>query len=119
MALKDLIRKPDQNLRSTEENDEAALAFISGAPVHAAPKEKRKRKKAPSFVRTTFSLTKDLNLRIDRISMMPRDFKASRSDVIRAAVMALRQLSRAEIVALLEVASKAEPLTDMESERVD
>ncbi len=119
MALKSLIRKPEEDTPSFEQNDEAALAFIAGAPVHAAPKEKRKRKKAPKFVRTTFSLTKDLNLRIDRISMMPRDFKASRSDVIRAAVMALGHLSKAEIVALLEVASKAEPLTDVEQENED
>jgi len=110
MGLKDLIRKPEHLALSKEETDEAALAFISAAPVSATPKLKRKRKKAPTFVRTTFSLSKDLNRQIDKISLLPRSFRASRSDVIRAGVIALQQLDKAELLALLETASKAEPL---------
>jgi Arc/MetJ-type ribon-helix-helix transcriptional regulator len=113
MGLKDLIRKPDQVTPTTEANDEAALAFISAAPVSATPEPKRKRKKAPTFVRTTFSLSKDVNRQIDKISLLPRTFRISRSDVIRAGIMALQNLEKAELITLLENASKAEPITDV------
>lgn len=113
MGLKDLIRKPDQVALTTEANDEAALAFISAAPVSATPEPKRKRKKAPTFVRTTFSLSKDVNRQIDKISLLPRTFRISRSDVIRAGIMALQNLEKAELIMLLENASKAEPITDV------
>lgn len=110
MGLKDLIRKPQQVVLTPEETDEAALAFIAAAPVSATHKPKRKRKKAPTFVRTTFSLSKDLNKQIDKISLMPRSFRASRSDVIRAGIIALQQLDKVDLLTLLETASKAEPL---------
>lgn len=119
MGLKDLVRKPDQVVLPADANEEAALAFIAGAPLSATPKAKRKRRKAPTFVRTTFSLSKDLNQKIDKISLMPREFKASRSDVIRAAIVALRKLSKAEIIALLEDASKAEPIANTERDGED
>ena len=115
MGLKDLIRKPDQTISSSEANDEAALAFISAAPVSATPEPKRKRKKAPTFVRTTFSLSKDFNKQIDKISLLPRTFRISRSDVIRAGIIALQNLEKGELIALLEKASKAEPI-DIEAE---
>jgi Arc/MetJ-type ribon-helix-helix transcriptional regulator len=113
MGLKDLIRKPDQVAPTTKANDEAALAFISAAPVSATPEPKRKRKKAPTFVRTTFSLSKDVNRQIDKISLLPRTFRISRSDVIRAGIMALQNLEKAELITLLENASKAEPIIDV------
>jgi Arc/MetJ-type ribon-helix-helix transcriptional regulator len=114
MGLKDLIRQPDEVKPVVEENDEAALAFIAGAPVSATPKPKRKRKKAPSFVRTTFSLSKDFNKQIDKLVLVPRSFRVSRSDVIRAGIMALQNLERPEVLALLETASKSEPVPDLD-----
>lgn len=115
MGLKDLIRKPLPDPTDNEANDEAALAFIAGAPVSATPKAKltRRRKKAPTFVRTTFSLSKDVNKQIDKISLIPRAFRATRSDVIRAGIIALKRLDRADLLALLEDASKADPVDDM------
>lgn len=113
MGLKDLIRKQEPVIPPQESNDEAALAFIAAAPVSASPESKRKRKKAPTFVRTTFSLSKDLNRQIDKISLLPRNFRISRSDVIRAGVMALQNLDKADLIALLESASKAEPVSDL------
>jgi len=112
MGLKDLIRKPPHQSEDEEANNDAALAFIAGAPVSATPKPKRKRKKAPTFVRTTFSLSKDVNKQIDKISLIPRAFRASRSDVIRAGVIALQNLDKADLLALLEVASKADPIEE-------
>lgn len=119
MGLKDLVRKPEQVVAQTEANEEAALAFIAGAPLSATPKAKRKRKKAPTFVRTTFSLSKDINLKIDKMALMPRDFKATRSDVVRAAILAMRKLGKAEIIALLEATSQAEPLASRGSDDED
>lgn len=114
MGLKDLIRKPQHESVDQEANNEAALAFIAGAPVSATPKPKakRRRKKAPTFVRTTFSLSKDVNKQIDKISLMPRAFRVSRSDVIRAGVIALKKLEKGELLALLEAAAKADPIDD-------
>jgi Arc/MetJ-type ribon-helix-helix transcriptional regulator len=114
MGLKDLIRKPLHESMDNEANDEAALAFIAGAPVSATPKPKRKRKKAPTFVRTTFSLSKDVNKQIDKISLIPRAFRASRSDVIRAGVIALQNLDKGDLLALLEAASKADPIDEID-----
>lgn len=114
--MKDLIRKPDEVRPPAEDSDEAAMAFISAAPLSATPVPKRKRKKAPTFVRTTFSLSKDLNKQIDKISLMPRAFRISRSDVIRASIMALQNLEKSDLIALLESASKTEPIKDLEDE---
>jgi Arc/MetJ-type ribon-helix-helix transcriptional regulator len=114
MGLKDLIRQPEHIKPSSEANDEAAQAFISGAPVSATPAPKRKRKKAQTFVRTTFSLSKDVNKKIDKIVLLPRNMRISRSDVIRAGIMALQNLDKADLLTLLEAASKAEPMTDSE-----
>lgn len=116
MGLKDLIRKPLPEPTTSEANDEAALAFIAGAPVSATAKPKltRRRKKAPTFVRTTFSLSKDVNKQIDKISLIPRAFRVTRSDVIRAGIIALKRLDRADLLALLEDASKADPIDGLE-----
>lgn len=111
MGLKGLTRQPapvDQ-----PENDVAAEVFISGAPVSTAPGLRKRKKKAATYVRTTFSLSKDLNKQIDKLSLTPRNFRATRSDVVRAGVTALLSMDRAELLALLENASKAEPLDDV------
>lgn len=113
MGLKDLIRQPKPAEPSLEAHDEAALAFISGAPMSATPEPRKKRKKAPTFVRTTFSLSKDVNRQIDKLSLMPRNFRATRSDVVRAGIMALQALEKAELLGVLESACKAEPIEDL------
>jgi Arc/MetJ-type ribon-helix-helix transcriptional regulator len=113
MGLKDLIRQPKPSDRSAEDVANAAQAFIDGAPISTSSEPKRKRKKAPTFVRTTFSLSKDINRQIDKISLMPRNFRATRSDVIRAGILALQSLEKGALLALLENASKAEPIEDI------
>lgn len=113
MGLKNLIKQPKEEVAPSP-NDAAALAFISGAPVTAAPESKPKKKKGPTFVRCTFSLSKDFNRQIEKMSLIPRTFRATRSDVIRAGILALQGLEKSEQLALLERASKAEPLLDIE-----
>lgn len=61
-------------------------------------------KPAPSKVykRVTFSLTDELDKEIDRLSLIPRGFRASKSDVIRAAVALLSEQGEDEISRLLQ-----------------
>ena len=77
------------------DHERRAEKFISGA----SPRQTHN--KAPSFKRYTFSLTADVSAEIDRLSLAPRDFRASRSDVVKAGVEALRQLPEVELVEIL------------------
>lgn len=114
MGLKDLVRKPAvEREPSNSSHDKAVEDFIAGAPVTTAPASSRKRKRKPSFVRTTFSLSKDVNRQIDKISLYPRAFKVSRSDVVRAGVMALMAMDRQGLIQLLEQVSGSEPIDDV------
>lgn len=113
MGLKDLIRKAPSEAPESTETNAAAEAFIAAAPVSTAP-IKRRRKSKPNYVRTTFSLTEELNRKIDKISLTPRNFRVSRSDVVRAGVIALLSLERAELLSLLEQVSKSDPIADEE-----
>ena len=54
------------------------------------------------FKRVTFSLTDQISEEIDRLSLIPRGFRATRSDVVRAGVAALSAMSEEQVVALLE-----------------
>lgn len=79
----------------------AADEFINGAKVDgknngAAPVSQR------VYKRVTFSLTDDLDKEIDRLSLIPRGFRASKSDVVRAAVALLGGQSDEEISRLLQ-----------------
>ena len=118
MGLKNLSRLSRMNENAPERSVEAAAqAFIADAPVGTNPEPKRRRKKAsPTFVRTTFSLSKDVNRQIDKISLTPRNFRATRSDVIRAGIAALQNLDKAELLELLERASRAEPIEELTQE---
>lgn len=53
------------------------------------------------FKRVTFSLTDQISEEIDRLSLIPRGFRATRSDVIRAGVAALSAMTEGQVVALL------------------
>jgi len=56
---------------------------------------------AAVFKRVTFSLTDQISEEIDRLSLIPRGFRASRSDVVRAGVAALADMTEEQVVALL------------------
>lgn len=115
MGLKNLMRQLDTLEKNSSAVDAAAEAFISAAPVSTVQIENRKRRSTSksSYVRTTFSLSKDVNKQIDKLSLTPRNFRVSRSDVVRAGVMVLLDMDRAELLALLEKASKADPISDV------
>ncbi|OKS22353.1 hypothetical protein [Pseudomonas aeruginosa] len=78
--------------------EEAVSAFINGASLKAnAPVQS-----AAVFKRVTFSLTEQISEEIDRLSLVPRGFRATRSDVVRAGVAALSAMTEEQVVALLE-----------------
>lgn len=58
------------------------------------------------FKRVTFSLTNQISEEIDRLSLIPRGFRASRSDVVRAGVAALAAMTEEQIVELLDRARR-------------
>lgn len=54
------------------------------------------------YKRITFSLTDDIDKEIDRLSLIPRGFRATKSDVIRAAVALLAEQDEDEVSRLLQ-----------------
>lgn len=123
MGLKDLARKPESAPAGSVNVDDAAQAFISGAAVKSTsvtatglrrgrpPKKTSElRKTSP----TTFSLDKRVNRDIDRLTLVHKNLKLSRSDVVRAGVAALQGMDRDELLQLLERVSQSEAMTDGE-----
>ena len=54
------------------------------------------------FKRVPFSLTAQISEEIDRLSLIPRGVRATRSDVVRAGVAALSGMTEDQVVALLD-----------------
>lgn len=79
--------------------DAAADAFIGAAKVmHNGENPKPTARK---YKRVTLSLDELIDAEIDRLSLLPRDFKTSRSDVVKAAVALLATRSDADVIELL------------------
>ena len=123
MGLKDLVRKPQE--APAQDGDAAAQEFISGAAVKSSgasvtPSGRRRGRppKKLSELRnttpTTFSLDKKVNRSIDRLTLASRNLKVSRSDVIRAGVLALQEMDVDQLQALLERVSRNEVIGDSE-----
>ena len=66
------------------------------------PKPNAPAQSAAVFKRVTFSLTDQISEEIDRLSLIPRGFRVSRSDVVRAGVAALAAMPEEQLVALLD-----------------
>lgn len=126
MGLKDLARKPAVQDVSTQDSDAAAQEFISGAAVKSsnsvAPTGRRRGRppKKLSELRnttpTTFSLDKKVNRAIDRLALAPRNLKVSRSDIVRAGVLALQEMEPDQFQALLERVSRSEVIDDSDGD---
>ena len=67
----------------------AADDFINAAKVDGKNSSSAVSASQRVYKRVTFSLTDELDKEIDRLSLIPRGFRASKSDVIRAAVALL------------------------------
>ncbi|MNR60977.1 hypothetical protein D3C85_1825890 [compost metagenome] len=53
------------------------------------------------YKRVNLSLDEQVDAELDRLSLLPRDFKSSRSDVVKAAVALLSTHSDTEIIEML------------------
>ena len=94
MSLKGLNKQPPSPAAGQD-----ADAFISAAKVlhngpHAKPSGVR-------YKRVNLSLDEHVDAELDRLSLLPRDFKASRSDVVKAAVALLATHTDAEVIEML------------------
>lgn len=125
MSMKGLGRaKPPTD----EEREAQRLAFIAGASLQAGipedspqvegvkPAPKARKPKKEGAKRTIFSLTDTVNTQIDKLSLAPRAFKATRSDVVKAGVIALRAMSKAEVVALLAQVTGSDSVEDQDDD---
>jgi Arc/MetJ-type ribon-helix-helix transcriptional regulator len=122
MGLKDLVRKPANQDAPVQDSDAAAQEFISGAAVKSstsvAPAGRRRGrppKKVSELRNTTptmFSLDKKVNRAIDRLTLTPRNLKVSRSDIVRAGVLALQEMEPDLLQALLERVSRNKVIGD-------
>ena len=54
------------------------------------------------FKRYNFSLTQAVSNDIDNISLIPRNFRCNRSDVIKAAITSFKKLSEKQKIELLQ-----------------
>lgn len=63
---------------------------------------RQKKVNKATFKRFNFSLTEDVSKDIDLISLLPRDFRCSRSDVIKAAILSFKKLSPDQQIHLLK-----------------
>lgn len=91
--------------RPTHADSPEADEFIQGAKVDgkkgvvAAPPAPTKEAK---FKRLNFSLDDSVDREIERLSLIPRTFRATRSDVVRAGIAALSAMSEEQIVEMME-----------------
>ncbi|MBA6129974.1 hypothetical protein [Pseudomonas juntendi] len=94
MSLKGLNKQPPSPAAGQD-----ADAFIGAAKVlhngaHSKPSGVR-------YKRVNLSLDEHVDTELDRLSLLPRDFKASRSDVVKAAVALLATHTDTEIIEML------------------
>lgn len=87
MSLKGL-GKEERHVQEIKAED-----FIKGASKRVASLKVSKER---TFERCMFSLTHEVSKEIDRLSLVPRDFRASRSDVVKAAIAAFAALPETE-----------------------
>lgn len=90
-----------------QQNEDDVRKFVAGAAVKAVVRPKKK--PAAMAKRFNFSLTQKVSDTIDKLTRWPRTFNASRSDVIRAGVLALQRMDRAEALKLMAEVTGEDP----------
>ncbi|MNC55006.1 hypothetical protein D3C75_1045150 [compost metagenome] len=94
MSLKGLSKSPPSPAQA-----DAADAFIGAAKVmHNGENSKPTTRK---YKRVNLSLDEQVDAELDRLSLLPRDFKSSRSDVVKAAVALLATHSDTDVIEML------------------
>lgn len=96
MSLKGLSKSIPTAILDT---DMAADSFIGAAKVlHNGTEPKST---GVRFKRVNLSLDAKVDAELDRLSLLPRDFRASRSDVVKAAVALLSTQTEENIIDML------------------
>lgn len=54
------------------------------------------------FKRYNFSLTEEVSKKIDELSLKPRSFRCSRSEVVKAGIQALANMNEKELLSILQ-----------------
>jgi len=76
--------------------EQEAEEFISGVKKRIEKTGATRRERV--YERYTFSLTPDISKDIDEISYLPSDFRVNRSDVIKAAILLLKNKDKKIII---------------------
>ncbi len=84
-----------KGLAQDEETERKAQAFIKPSVDASKPRKVR------GYERYTFSLTPEVSADIDELTLASREFRVSRSEVVKAGVEALKGLSREQLVEVL------------------
>lgn len=92
-----------------EASEDEIREFAKGAAMNVPLAKKPKKKPAAMAKRFNFSLTQKVSDTIDKLTRWPRTFNASRSDVIRAGVLALQRMDRAEALKLMAEVTGEDP----------
>ena len=66
-----------------------------------AEQSPQKPEKKRVYKTITFSLTEEISREIDMLALVPRTFRASRSDVVKAGIAALKRMKEEEYLTLL------------------
>lgn len=108
--MKDLHKRPVADEKLSEDKEALIQAFVEGAPMTATRKRGpyQKTKARSAFKRATFSLSENVEQDILKLSRTPRDFTINKSQVVRAGILALREMDRATLLALLERVAKGD-----------
>lgn len=114
MGLKDLkkgIRTDTENRAMQMINpdvlDDEADKFISAASNRQNFSNiKKTEKKKSHFIRCIFSLNEEISREIDRLSFLPTNFRAGRSDVVKAALHAFQTMPEEKIIQYLQQVTK-------------
>ena len=86
-------REAVKELAQDEETERKAQAFIKPSV--------SKSRKVRVYERYTFSLTPEVSADIDELTLASREFRVSRSEVVKAGVEALKGLSREQLAKVL------------------
>jgi len=114
MGLKDLkkgVRTDTENravqMINPKAIDDEANKFISAAGDRQRYSSiSKSEKKELRFIRCIFSLNEDISKEIDCLSFLPTNFRAGRSDVVKAALRALQELPKEKIIQYLQTVTK-------------
>jgi hypothetical protein len=89
-------------LKKTDKRKDADLDALKALEKGASLTINTPKESSAAFKRCNFSLTEAISSDIDKLSLLPRTFKFSRSEVVRAGIEALNQMKESDLIAFFE-----------------